>query len=337
MKKRLIIHIGYPKTATTSLQFNLFGDLMRDGKIEYLNHLNRKEDYLGSTEVKNIVKYITSNISSSSVKRELDILKKMPSKDYLISSENISFFYEDFKWGYHSDKSFENFFRIKELLFDIFDEIQFLVGIRAQISLIPSFYRQQYNYIINENPSFKDFNYWLNETIFNKDIGESVFFLNYKKIYSQLSELFGKDNVHFLIFEDLSKNPNEYYSQLSKIFNVETQYIQDSLSRKKANVGNTKDGNYISSRPTIKQKYIGPLKYLLKKHLPVILFNFWAKWFNKLLPSRFLNKKTGESVVIQNLSECQFEEINNFYKASNIEFMNVAGLTNEKFVKYYYI
>ena len=32
MNKKLIIHIGYPKTATTSLQLNLFGDLNRDGK-----------------------------------------------------------------------------------------------------------------------------------------------------------------------------------------------------------------------------------------------------------------------------------------------------------------
>lgn len=337
MKKKLIIHIGFPKTATTSLQLNLFSDLYKDRKLEYLNHLNVKSPYLGNIEVKNVVKYITSNIRSSAVEKELKFLKQLPAGNYLISSENISFFYESFTWGYTSEMTLDNFHRIKELFSDIFNDIEFLIGIRAHINLIPSFYRQQYQHMVVENPKFKKFNHWLDFSLSEKSLSGELLLLNYTIVYRRIVDLFGKDKIHILVFEDLFNNPDDFYNQLATFFGVSKIFIEDSLSKEKINVGTRALGNYITSQPTINQKYIGPIRYVIKKVFSQKIFNIGAKYFGLLMPTNILNKSTGKGLVLDGITEEQLQKIYSAYKDSNLELMNLAGLEYEKFIKYKYI
>lgn len=76
--KKLIIHIGYHKTATTTLQMNLFTLLHDKGYIEYLNHTNLIDDNLEQFNVKNIVDFILgSKIKKNEIKDELNSLKSI--------------------------------------------------------------------------------------------------------------------------------------------------------------------------------------------------------------------------------------------------------------------
>ena len=166
--KKLIIHIGNLKTATTTLQDNVFYELYKSGKIEYLNHTNDKTQNFGSYYCKNIIQYITgqsNNINNVAFKNELNNLKKIDNEITLLSNENISLYYNNMSWSQLNSSAIINSKKIKELFQPIFDEIKIIYSIRTQETLIPSFYTQCFAQITGENPKYKDFKFWINVII----------------------------------------------------------------------------------------------------------------------------------------------------------------------------
>ena len=88
--KKLIIHIGFPKTATSSLQLNIFSELMATGEIEYLNHLDLKNKKLGNISVKNIITSIIGLSTDIDYSAEIEEVSKIKHPLSIISTESIS-------------------------------------------------------------------------------------------------------------------------------------------------------------------------------------------------------------------------------------------------------
>lgn len=88
--KKLIIHIGYPKTATTSLQVNIFTSLMNKGEIEYLNHLEKGNPNYGGLSVKKMITYALGQDLNADWPAEAKQFIKINKKISLLSDELIS-------------------------------------------------------------------------------------------------------------------------------------------------------------------------------------------------------------------------------------------------------
>ncbi len=335
--KKLIVHIGYPKTATTSIQQNFFTKLMKDDKIEYLNHLNRSDEFLGEIYCGNIISYITSqNYDKAQLENEIINIQRIKKKIAVISNENISFFSKNFNWAYQNGQAINNVKRIYEVFDGIFDVIEILIGIRAQKTLIPSFYKQQYYLIINENPSFKNYNKWLDAN-FGRHINEENLFLNYEQIFREYSNIFGRENVYLLVFEDLKNDVNSYVNTLSKVLEVDEKIVKNLLSHMPKNVTKTdKRGNILSSKPKIGQLLTLPFKNRVKNYLSKKQFEKVKEVYKMILPEsiRKIEIPTSKKlnvILLENIDEV----VQRFYD-SNVNLMKVANLDEKKMIKYGY-
>jgi hypothetical protein len=334
--KKLILHIGYHKTATTTLQNNLFNNLHKDGYIEYLNHIKLRNENYKQINVHNCVQFILgANYDKSELKNELNTLKQIDKNISLISNENISLFHKDFSYLKIDNKAIYNSLKIKELFSEYFENIEIIIVIRAQSTLIPSFYAETYNQIIGEKRSYRDIGKWVKENF----LTNNSFHFNYDRMYEQYANTFGENNIHVLIYEDLLFDKNYFYGQLSKIFKVDFTYIKDKIEfMQKQNVTpRTVDGKLKPKKITIGAVVTQPIRYLLKKNLDKNTFNAIKKVYNTIIPKRLLDKRLEIEIKIRKLDEREVEAILKKYYKSNLSLINKLFLDKEKMKKYNYI
>lgn len=155
--KKLIIHFGYRKTATTTLQMNLFNKLHQKGYMEYLNHTNLINNNIKQFNIKNVIDFILgTNYKDNKIESEFNNLKLIKNKISLISNENISLFHDDFSYLKLDDFEINNTLKIKNLFDKYFDSMEILIVIRAQKSIIPFFYAETYGQLIAARNKFKN-------------------------------------------------------------------------------------------------------------------------------------------------------------------------------------
>lgn len=334
--KRLVVHIGYPKTATSSLQLGLFSQLYHDKKIEYLNHLGRPSDYLGDLYCDFIIEYITGANKNGNWKNQLKkIASEISRADvFLISCENISFFCEDFSWAFQNGKGIFNAIRIKEVFNSIFDSVEILIGIRAQVTLIPSFYKEQYHHILEDSSKFKDVNLWLKANFFSSSLEEIPF--NYWSSYKIYSETFGENNVNILIYEDLIYDFESYINTLAKLFCVELEYVSACLSGNKHNVSVlNSSGGYLTSKPTLNQIFKKPFIRLFGHKS--FSYRFLKYFYNLIIPVRMKNIRYGKSTNLRKLNNKELEEILSKYSEFNNALIENRRINKDKMQFYNYI
>ncbi len=223
--KRLLIHIGYPKAASTSLQNSLFLDLHNLGLINFMGRAF-ESDFFGEAESKkdyhDRLRLIDSDANSAAVSESSRTSRPFSS----LFSDKINLFSEGaFILNDRFEKEFVMPGRIHNYFREVADRLGVLIIIRSQTTLIMSNYVQRYQKIAENK--FKDYlDIHINGP--KKETGDFKVY-NLYNLSSAYARVFGKDNIHILFFEDYVQDRNKFIAELSEILQVDPQTVYDSL------------------------------------------------------------------------------------------------------------
>lgn len=232
---KVIIHFGFPKTGSSTLQYGLFKPLHEVGEI---NLRTWRQDDMSEHHDRRPSSKLFCN------KPILD--------EYLE-------FYED-KTNILSDESFtapvklrvNNFGKdivdpitfpslIKEQIEDKYGndvEIEAFISIRNQVDQIYSQYVEEYNL-----KRYKNVDLVFDENGKVNLKGFEIYF--YDRYINELEKVFGKEKVHVTFFEDWINNFEHFCGQLESVFYIDKDVIANSLTKNHVNKKKKeKDGYY---------------------------------------------------------------------------------------------
>lgn len=217
-----VVHIGLPKTASTTLQNRL---LAEQTKFAYVGRINNGYANDGTKE---LIERITIQDSldydpdgAAALLRSLPEVVAAPALPILVSSESLSV-------DGRTDRRL-----IAERLHRLFAPAKILIVLRAQQAMLQSMYL---NHLRGSGQPLVSFDQWLDDvyggTRFNElyRIG-----LNYEPLVRLYDEIFGADNVVVLPFE-LIKNENSlFYSRLAELLGLSIAEVQACFTRNSDN------------------------------------------------------------------------------------------------------
>ena len=302
---KFIIHPGYCKTATTTLQNNLIE------KHSQILSLGRPWTDDTRNFVREIKKHEGLDFNIERAKSALDglLLGGVGERDCgggarvaVFSDETIHL--DQSKVGIYAD-------RIKTL----FPNGEILLTIRNQIKIIESNYLH-FGRILKNLPKpysrrHVEMDAWLDWCWQNWD--NSLFgLIDYDKHIRMYQKIFGPEKVHILLFEDFVNNPDEYIEKLSNIFGIDPHEAKKCFSNKHDNLQDSvRSVNYLKFReyffPSIDIRSAIPFGSSLMKML-----------------SSYLEKGKSEKKV--KLSDEWRDRLENKYKDGNVRMANENGL-----------
>lgn len=209
----LIVHVGYPKCASTLLQREVFKNLKLTKFInnEEIISLFLQKEFSNEQLRQSKLRTLAKDISSSN-------------SDLLISNENFSM---PNTW-LHNQK-FNNFFSREEstkLIKKYFCKVKVIIIIRNQCDWIYSWYQERVKY-----GETKSLNEILNSEIYEKTISD---FLNYQSTINFYERNFGSKNVFVLGLKNIVKQ-QELKKTIKKLFNEDIKI--NHLKRINSNQG----------------------------------------------------------------------------------------------------
>lgn len=333
--KKLLIHIGYPKTATTSIQEGVFLDLHKRGLINYLGRTVKSthtvsgiSDFSGTDWVVKLRRHLL-------FKEKLDKkdIKLSDSKLNIISDEDLTFykFFHKAQFGvqYNTDL-------LPLILKDIFssaDEVSVLMTLRNQTDLIFSCFLQKYRFICQSYPglSFKQFLSAGRDGI-DQDL---INHFDFERMASLYEASFG-GKVNFLFFEDLKYDKNSFVSGISNLIGQDYSEIYSALQNSHYRDRSKKKS---ASKLTVLKpnKFSGLLKVIFGAERIDIFFSRYFYMRNsflvKYLKLALFNKQ--ETDIPEYLNEDK-ELIFNTFRQLNLQFAGSRGFDPEKLKKYRY-
>lgn len=306
MDKKIFLHIGLPKTATTLLQELVFTkikdifyigypkvDEIQDTPLFYVNELN-----------KNIINKSTDQITE--IKNEvINYLDEINKETILFSNETLC--------GQlaHFSNAKENAIFLKE----VFNNSKVIFTIRNQYDWAESVYNQvmtKHNkYIINEEFLGYRHGYSINEFFKFKNNkfqnNSSIYRFNWYSMTKDYIEIFGKENVLVLPYELLKIDLNAFlesfyeFTKLEKYFPEEVKQVNKRI-----------DDNFIKYSPIL-SKYSQFIHSLSNSRMK----NFILK--NDRSIKKFLIKNNLRELDIskEKFTEQQKEIIKNYHEESN--------------------
>jgi len=213
-----IIHIGFPKTGTTSLQKGYFlqhPDFIFQGQPCISDKLRRlvELDILTKSELEYDHETVTGGFQD-----EIAVLRKQkPGKVFVFSHEALTYRTESFT----TDMA-----EIARRLHDIFGEAKIVITIRRQDEMFCSLYQQAV-----QGGCYVSFSNYL-------DYYMGVYYMSFLPLLKYIplincyEKLFGKENVLVQCFEKMKADPNSYFSNLSRFCSVKNIDITCSHENK---------------------------------------------------------------------------------------------------------
>ncbi len=242
-KGELVLHIGYPKTATTSLQIGLFS---RCSDLNYLGKFLPSHRFDGDALHDLMWAAQMSNFSDWRHMRELhgsalmEAVRREPNKVSVLSSENFLH-----SWSQSPDV-------VAKRLHEVAPGARILITVREQVSFLRSWYRWhggygQYlflNKYIDEACEFPlAADEWLHYQFAAPD-RNVIGILDYHAIMEVFEDLFGADRVHVLCYETLIKNPPDYFQSIADTVGLPVSTVNEALE----NVHENSEKNPYSDR-----------------------------------------------------------------------------------------
>jgi hypothetical protein len=333
MPKKLLIHVGYPKTATTTLQDGLFLPLHKGGYINFLGRSrNSNSDYFEQAGTFSRSLFKDNELDDHILKFSSDVLN-------ILSEETLTFptFLKEKQWKSSLTKSTEFPSAIQNKLKGKVDDIEILVTIRNQPSLIYSLYVTKYRYFLDDiKPSVPSNSLFEADGSFKKDLFSIYYFSEVLKKYA---DTFGKDKLHIVLFEDFKADKNSYYQQLAKIIDVEKDLVEKSLN----GVHHRKKEELKSGYKREFKDYTRTGQIVRKMEDSFFKFDSVKKLEKKYNSNKYVtfvknNYLTNKRVYsIPKLTTEQKESIINEFKESNLELANEFNLNTEKLKNFNYI
>ncbi len=340
---KILVHIGYPKTGTTTLQDVLFTHLDEYKLINYIGKHYRKDKKPNSNA---IVHKIAFNQILPTLEEEINEIRKNNNKKLtILSNEDFAFSFLDNIDGFYIKyiHPYETAKRIKRLFEEIFKEIEILIVIRAQETMLYSFfveiYKWKYRYIENLN-TFEKFL----STGFRKGKNGNFLMFYYDEIYDYYVDIFGKENVHLLLYEDMVFDSSYYSRQLATILGINKSIVYSSIKVQKNKKRIGRSGNYkvddIDLSLEIRNFAGRLLQYESMKKIKKIVYDkniFFKYLYKNIILGKTKNIVIKHGAEIPKPTEREREKIRKEFKESNKLLMQKANISDLKMKNYRYI
>ena len=331
MNKRHFIHVGYGKAGSSALQCNFFPnckeiyfygitwDTSQNGEVSNGRYLSDS----GRRIVQQIVypeffdKFLENDI------RDLEYHKKISddeNKAFVLSNDHFTLLVAP-EWSIQKLK-------------DLFPDGKIIITLRRQQDIIKSLYKykgcellyvpKKYKY------SYVSFNEWFDYAYFNYNnrgghkardwVADYLRIIDFKRMIDFYGNVFGFDNIHVLLYEELKNNPELFYGKLLDILGIEggTDCICSFQNKIVNKSRSTARLQYIS----LKSKLFG--NYLFSEHIP------GAKNVSKLI-HKVLEKYKFTSIDI---NDEQRKILLDIYGKGNKEISNKFSLKLEDYGYY---
>ena len=318
---RIVCHLGFPRTASTFLQSNIFPLHKQINLLGPKNYVNWEDVKITQDDLNLISeKNYDDNLKNKVINEiEKNLIKYFDEKKVnIITSER-----------YTTYKNIINDFRdlkyLEILLNQNFKDVKidFLIILRDQYELIKSYYYHDYQNTsdflrINKFKSIFDFS--------DKNYEDKVplnLFLNqfdFNHLYNKLFNKFENSNIKFLFYEDLRLDKDHFSNELSDFCDFDKNYTKELFNSMVVNYRTIKGNkNYyvkgyiykiIRSRIYLYIKSKLPFKKILKKFI----------WDYFILSNENIN--TEEEIVFK-------KKIKEYYKTSNLQFFKQIKLINK--------
>lgn len=203
-RKPVFLHVGFPKTGTTSLQRSFFPACPGTR-------------YAGKPGVDPVVRPITDldddawDAQLASTFRQVAPLFAGPEKRVLISEEELSV---------GSYRGSANPATIGRRLHLLFPQGRVLVVVRNQLTLLCSLYGYA---MTMPGVPYLSFNGWLDELRSVPSTGRGLHLFDYAELVGIYARLFGRESVEVLLYEEFAASPGTFVSNLAKILGVDEQ------------------------------------------------------------------------------------------------------------------
>lgn len=220
--KKLVIHAGYPKAASTTLQNGLFYTLHNHGRINFLGRAWENGFYGVAKDKESYKRWLIGLMEKRIGSSGKSALGDFRDDCVNLFSEGIFM---------NNETHGTDFFmpsRIKEYFDGRADRIEILLILRSQRTLIPSYYVQNYRKI---RMRFSDY-IRKNE---NSRWSGSVKVFDFYSVASEYARIFGNDNLHLVLFEDLVNDKDRFSAQIGRLVGVEAETISACLEKKHFN------------------------------------------------------------------------------------------------------
>lgn len=328
-KTKLILHIGFPKTGTTTLQNGLFYKLHLQNKIEFLGRSN-EPDFFGQFDTRvqfNNQFYVpqprNKNFDRNGYKPLIEVLKQGAVN--VISDENFTF------PGAFLHKPEDVKFDRIELLSNLIQEAKSIENtdlvvvlcIRKQSDILRSLFTHWYAYL-QANFSKNELN---SESFILDKLSSDVFRLqlDYYQWIIQIQSLVGVENLVVMFFEGFKSDLNSISSKYDSLLNLEIGMSHALLENAMYNTKTVKS----SGTETKSFKKSSPIVQNLNK-------SGLLKYVKKLFPSSIKNLVLKEeSAIVPFWSEEYVEKI--MSKFDNSPLMSIECLDKNKLVDYGYV
>lgn len=293
-----LIHIGYPKNASTWFQSEFFPNI---DNVDYITMPIIREQFLNPNSF---------NFNPEKVQ---SYFKNNYNKRLLLSHQNLIGSINSGGFNGMATKEFGN--RLKS----VFPDAHIILFLRNQAELISSAYLQ--TVIEGSTFSIDSYIHHKNRNLSNNMMMFSFPYLEYDKLIKYYYELFGKEKVHVFLYEDFNNDKISFLRNFSSIFNLNID-----VEKLNFNKINYKIRKYLI--PIAKTFYIFTKKNTIFKYY-ILNIPYWFPITRTML--KHLNKykifgRSPSSISI--LGKKNYDIINNYYRSSNNILYKELGITN---------
>ena len=300
MNNQPIIHVGYPKAASTTLQCNLF---FKHSEINYLSvhGPTHEENFQIDENLRKLYKYLVRlngiEYHYSNTRNFFnDVIKKY------MSSEKRNLFSHEMLINQGKLDNALRAYRLKE----IFPNAKIIIVLRNQVNMAISMYDMSPFIELGNELRYITFYQWL-EMKFKYPYNNFLGGLKYYEIIKFYKQLFGGNNVEVFLFEELSKNMENFAQKMSDFINIDANETKHLLANKPAN---TAKSNYVHN---LRLKLIPGIQF--SKVLPKSTHKYLVNKLTEVLPSK-------KSVM----SQYHVDKMHETYGLSNRKLMDEFGL-----------
>lgn len=220
-----VIHIGFPKTGTTTHQIHLFD---KHSQIVYLGKPYKEARF--EQELHRLIKQESTIYDSSALKEYMKSVKKeRPGKNLLLLSEEIMVSLSKVR-----DKGV-----VAQRIKEVFSPCKILITIRNQVEMLKSAYINGGRLLAHVPGKYRGryvpFEDWLifqYEYLDRSHMGNFIYF----PTIQYYAKLFGKENILVLLFEEFLDQPEQYITKLSEFLAIDKNESLELLGAEHENV-----------------------------------------------------------------------------------------------------
>jgi len=330
--KKIILHVGVSKTATTSMQ-KVFYRAYKEGMIEYLGKAklyDTERMFYPFYKERQSIQY-ASDIEFNKVKYKIkekfnSYIEKSDKEIILLSDETFG----DTIVSYQKEKDLYRSIRRLHFIFNEHD-VSVLLVIRNQVDAIYSLYVEAYAYY-EEFPQTDTFARFLESSLRQKKDGNlSAYY--YDDVICEYERLFLKDNINIIFYEDLVGDPEGFIYTVADIINVDGKRLYKLMCHKKENVKNKKASGYVVRDQVVVRRYLAKTWYkalgysgfynFISMINDSLLYRLIAK---KIIGQVLRHKKKINDFVISYPSFDERNRIENEYQSTNRKISSWTGV-----------